>query len=270
MINNISIIEIEEAVRAHWKLQLGSYFQSIHDLNGGVYNLGGHVTDYYWNYVGMINTKPSEVDILIQRVLQFAHDHSRESAFYIDPSTKPENITLNLTKAGFQPDDDEIWMLFNKFPSDLPSPSPTLKIKKVTSSQDMVLFVDIFHDSYEFLENGETSSPYGDSLFAAYKNPPKDVDIRHFIGYDSGSPVSISSIYISGLYAGLYNVGTPSAHRNLGYGTALSVHAIRQAQQNSEKKILLQTELGNNAERLYTKLGFNQAFSAAIWAREEA
>ena len=85
MINNISAQEIEKAVRTHWKLQLGSYFESIHDLNGAVYNLSGFVTDYYWNYAGMINVQPLEIDALIKRVIVFARKCNREPAFYVDP-----------------------------------------------------------------------------------------------------------------------------------------------------------------------------------------
>lgn len=269
MIRNISVSEIEEAVRIHWKLQLGSYFDSVHDLNGSVYNLGGLVTDYYWNYAGMINTTPNEAEALIKRIIEFAGEHNREPAFYIDPSTKPDNFTELLTTAGFHPDDDEIWMFFDKFPNDLrPQPSD-LDIKEVSSSSDMKIFVDVFHDAYEFLEGGETSSTYGDSLMESYQNQPKEVNIYHFIGSSSGKPVSVSSIYMSGSDAGIYNVGTPISSRSSGYGTSLSVHAIKFAESKGAKKILLQTELGDAAEQLYKKLGFTQAFSAAIWAKAE-
>lgn len=270
MINNISIQAIEEAVRSHWKLQLGTYFESIHDLNGGVYNLSGLVTDYYWNYVGMINVQPAEADALIKRVIEFARDQNRDPAFYIDPSTSPLNFTKNLSDAGFQADDDEIWMFFNAFPNNLRQQPSGLDIQEVSSFKDMQTFVDVFHEAYEFLEEGETHSTYGDSLLKAYENQPKDVDIHHFLGIHSGKPVSVSSIYISGSDAGLYNVGTPIEFRGCGYGTTMSVHAIKLAQQNNAKKILLQTELGDDAERLYKNLGFTQGFSAAIWAKEKA
>lgn len=269
MICNISIHEIEESVRIHWKLQLGSYFDSVHDLDGAVYNLGGLVTDYYWNYAGMINTKPSEAEELINRIIKFASEHNREPAFYIDPSTKPENFPELLTTAGFHPDDDEIWMFFNELPINLKPQPSDLDIKEVSSPSDMKIFVDVFHDAYEFLEGEETSSTYGDSLLETYQNQPKDVNVHHFIGSSSGNPVSVSSIYMSGSDAGLYNVGTPISSRGCGYGTAVSVHAIKFAESKGAKKILLQTELGDDAERLYKKLGFTQAFSAAIWAKAE-
>ena len=139
----------------------------------------------------------------------------------------------------------------------------------MSSLDDMKIFVDVFHESYDFLEDGETSSTYGDSLMKTYQSQPKDVNIRHFIGYYSGEPVSVSSIYISGANAGLYNVGTPSSKRGCGYGSALSIRAIKFAKSKGVKKILLQTELGDVAEQLYKKLGFKQAFSAAIWAKTE-
>ena len=136
--------------------------------------------------------------------------------------------------------------------------------------EDMETFVGVFHEAYEFLEEGETSSTYGDSLFKSYRNKPRDVQIHHFIGWSSGRPVSVASIYMSKKDSGLYNVGTPERFKNNGYGTALSVHAINFAKQkNDAKTILLQTELGDDAERLYKNLGFEQGFSAAIWAHDE-
>lgn len=270
MICNISVNEIEEAVRIHWKLQLGSYFDSVHDLNGAVYNLGGLVTDYYWNYAGMINTKPNEAKELINRIIEFASEHNREPAFYLDPSTKPENFSELLTNAGFHPDDDEIWMFFNGFPKNLKPQPSDLNIKEISSQSDMKDFVDVFHDAYEFLEDGETSSTYGDSLMEASQKQTKDVNVYHFIGSCSGKPVSVSSIYMSGTNAGLYNVGTSISSQGHGYGTALSIHAIEFAKSKGAKKILLQTELGDDAERLYKNLGFGQAFSGVIWAKSNS
>ena len=160
-------------------------------------------------------------------------------------------------------------MFFNDFPVDLPQRPSGLVIQEVSSLNEMQNFIDVFNEAYEFLENNATSSTYGNSLLETYKNKPKDVDIHHFIGIHADKPVSVSSIYISGSNAGLYNVGTPSTYRGIGYGTALSVHAIKFAQLKDVQRILLQTELGDDAERLYKNLGFSQAFSAAIWAQAE-
>lgn len=269
MINNISVDEIENAVKIHWKLQLGSYFGSIHDLDGAIYNLGDLVTDYYWNYAGMINTKPDIASDLVKRIIEFAREHQRNPAFYIDPSTRPDNFTDYLISADFKPDDDEIWMFFKEFPSNLKPHPSDLEIQEVHSLKDMKVFVDVFHEAYEMLENGNTSSTYGDSLMKAYQNQRDDVNVHHFIGSHAGEPVCVSSIYMSGHDAGLYNVGTPIAYRGNGYGTALSVHTINYAKNKGVNKIILQTELGSDAERLYKNLGFTQAFSAVIWAKAE-
>ncbi len=61
---------------------MGTYFASVHDLDGATYNLGDKVTDYYWNYAGKIDTTEDNKDALIERVIAFASAHSREPAFY--------------------------------------------------------------------------------------------------------------------------------------------------------------------------------------------
>ena len=265
MIQNIEKHEIEEAVRTHWRLQMGSYFASIHDLDGAIYNLGAEVEDYYWNYAGMINTTDSDADALIERVISFAKEQNRDPAFYIDPSTLPGNFVDNLTAKGFEGEEDEIWMKFDAFPDNLSSPD--IEIRPVSSSDDMDVFLDVFHESYEMLEEGEVSTPYGDSLLRAFGTSPDGVDIRHFIGNVSGEAVCISSIYISGSDAGLYNVGTRPNFTGRGYGGELSVHAMKSALDQGINNLILQTELGENAEKLYKKLGFSQAFSGVIWSR---
>ena len=51
---------------------MGTYFASVHDLDGATYNLGHKVTDYYWNYAGKIDTTEDNKDALIERVIAFA------------------------------------------------------------------------------------------------------------------------------------------------------------------------------------------------------
>ena len=108
----------------------------------------------------------------------------------------------------------------------------------------------------------------GVSLRAAWKTPPK-ANIAHFVGYVGGFAVSIASIYRDGDVAGLYNVGTPRQQRKNGYAAALSNAAITDAIGAGAKKILLQTGYESEAHRLYSRLGFEIAFTATIWSKSK-
>lgn len=270
MIDNVSTKEIEDAIRIHWKLQLGSYFSSVHELGGATYNLGDPVTDYYWNYAGLIRAEGGEENEVIDRVMEFAKLHDRVPAIYIDPSTQPNSFVETIKQRGFSAEGDEIWMFYpdGAGASEPAVDSNGLDISVVGSDSDLSQFLDVFNEAYEMLEDGETTTPYGDSLVNAYNSPPDGVEIKHFIGRHDGVAVSIASTYLAGDVAGIYNVGTPEAERRKGYGTFLSQHAINYAVKARVRKLILQTDLDSPAEKLYTKLGFKPAFSAGIWSTE--
>jgi GNAT superfamily N-acetyltransferase len=105
-------------------------------------------------------------------------------------------------------------------------------------------------------------------LFDAFKSGTKDVEIFHYLGMSNGIPASIASVYISSDVAGIYNVGTIPDFRKKGFGAALSRVAIAEALKHNVRKLLLQTELDSEPERLYSKIGFDQAFSGEIWSLE--
>lgn len=269
MQTKISITKIKQAIEDHWALQLGSYFSSVHDLNGATYNLGDTVTDYYWNYAGRIETTEKELNNVIERVLEFAKAHDREPAFYLDPSSRPSSVEKALRKRGFAAEDEEIWMFYPKSKKLLGQQPKIdgLKIQRVTSEKQFREFLSVFHEAYEMLEDGKTTSPYGDSLIAARKQPPKKVRITHLIGYVGGVPVSIASNYQVGKVAGMYNVGTPNKFRGKGYGAALSNAAIQEALDSGAHTLMLQTGLNSPAHRLYDRLGFKLGFTAVIWSK---
>ena len=266
MIESVSKDEIVDAIQIHWKLQLGSYFKCICDLGGVKYNLGERVTDYYWNYAGLIECPPDAETKLVEDVISFAITNTRVPAIYIDPSSHSTTLIDAMRQKGFEAEDEEIWMFWDQS-ADIDEKSPNgLNITTVDSLDKMKIFVDVFNESYEMLEEGETNSVYGLSLMDAYHIKPRGVEIVHLIGYVNSDPVSIASVYIADDVAGIYNVGTPPKYRNQGYGRALSLAAINRGKSQKPRRMLLETELNSGPQRLYSKLGFRPAFSAAIWA----
>lgn len=266
MICKVSHQDVIDAIEIHWRLQMGSYFHSVHDLGGAIYNLGGRVKDYYWNYAGLICTKNGQEATLIDKIVKFANQHEIIPAIYIDPTVNPPAFVDFLVKKGFHPEDEEVWMFFDPTAKVNYKKAKDLKITKVQNAYDLEIFIRIFNESFELIEEGQKNSDYGLSLFDAYSNKNNNVHITHFLGWIGNTPVSVASTYLKDDVAGIYNVGTPEEYRCQGFGASLSIAAIEEAKKNNCRRILLQTELGSGPERLYSKLGFVQAFSAAIWA----
>ena len=265
MINNVSEKEIVDAINIHWRLQLGSYFKAVNDLSGAFYNLGDKVVDYFWNYAALINTTEKDADRLIDRIIDFAEKNNRVPAIYIDPTVKPSNFRDYIKKKGFKLSGDEIWMFFNPSGFSMKDRPPTLQIKRVETDKEMHSFIDVFDAAYAMGKDGKV---YLESLFDAFKKKHKNVEIFHYLGKVDDKPVSIASVYISKDVAGIYNVGTIPSYTKRGLGGALSRIAISEAVKHKVRRLLLQTELESEAERLYLKLGFKPAFSGEIWSLE--
>ena len=268
MKTNLPVEQIKRLVQANWDLQMGSYLSELIHLEGAIYNLGGLIKDYHWNCAGMINTSTDKMKTLIESVAETAKLQGLEPAFYIDPTTKPDSFPQYLDKNGFKPYDDEIWMHCNSI-DNLRCRNVDLSIKEVKSRGEMLAFIELFNEAFEMLEDGETSSEYSDSLLQAYDNPPKAVEVKHFIGSSAESMVGIASIYMKGQYATLYNVAVLSNFRKKGFGRVLIANAVKKGFDRGISTVILQTELDGDAHGLYSRLGFENSFAGTIWVQSE-
>ena len=77
---------------------------------------------------------------------------------------------------------------------------------------------------------------------------------RLFVGYLGEAPVCSALLFFTGEVAGLYFVATNRVFRNRGYGTAITHHAIREAQRLGYRKMVLHAT--RKAEKIYARLGF--------------
>ena len=265
MICNVSRDEVVDAIKIHWKLQLGCYFKSVVNLNGAMYNLGDKVVDYFWNYAGLIESNEKDSGELLNRIISFAQENNRVPAVYIDPTVEPSNFREFLVNRGFKLSGDEIWMFLNPLSFSLKEKPQGLQVKRVKTADEMRKFIEVFDLSYEMGEDGKV---YGESLFDAFISGIKDVEVFHYLGMIDNSPVSIASVYISHDAAGIYNVGTIPEFRKKGFGAALSRESIAEALKHNVRRLLLQTELESEAESLYKNIGFEPAFSGEIWSIE--
>lgn len=77
---------------------------------------------------------------------------------------------------------------------------------------------------------------------------------RLYVGYLGLAPVCSALLFFTGEVAGLYFVATNRVFRNRGYGTAITRHAIREAQRLGYRKMVLHAT--RKAENIYASLGF--------------
>ncbi|WHX51010.1 GNAT family N-acetyltransferase [Paenibacillus woosongensis] len=79
-------------------------------------------------------------------------------------------------------------------------------------------------------------------------------------------PVSCGLAVIEQGYAGLYDIVTDEAYRNLGYGEQLLLHILKWANENGAvKSYLLVVQSNASANRLYDKLNYRHLYT--YWYR---
>lgn len=92
------------------------------------------------------------------------------------------------------------------------------------------------------------------SIMAAFGAYGVSSDVRHFVGWLGDEPVACASIIVRDGVCGLYDVGTVPEVRGRGFGTALTVHALRVgAAMGASDAILHSSPLGMP---IYRRLGF--------------
>jgi GNAT superfamily N-acetyltransferase len=82
-----------------------------------------------------------------------------------------------------------------------------------------------------------------------------DTAERHYIARLRGEIVSISTLFLGGGVAGLYNLVTPPRLRRQGLGAVVTIKTFQQALELGYHIATLQTTYPN-ALRLYHRLGF--------------
>lgn len=264
--DSISAEAVAAAMRAHARLQMGSYLAGVYDLGGALYHYGDPADDLPWNYAALAQVNEGEEDSLIDRVESFSRAHHRTPAFYIDPAIATPSLTTALERKGFVLEEEEIWMTYAAVPQEKLSLG-ALHIETVETAAQMDEFMEVFRDAFEL---PSMDDPDEITLRRAFREPPQGVRISHFIGRNNeGQPVAVASTYIADGVAGIYNVGVAMQARRRGYGVEVTRVAMANALNAGVERILLQTELNSAAQGLYERLGFQKSFVGEIWALEK-
>ncbi len=80
-------------------------------------------------------------------------------------------------------------------------------------------------------------------------------------GYDVAGRCVARSVAISEeRHVGIFEVGTPDAHRKRGYASALLAHQLRAARDAGAHTAYLQVDADNSSRRIYERFGFRTAY----------
>lgn len=260
---SVGLEKIAQMTQAHYKLQVGCYLKDTTDLGGAIYSIGKYITDNYWNYASLVRTDANEAVELIERVEDYSIKNGRTPAFYLDPATKPANFIETLEKNSFSLKDQEIWMIHTNL-EDIQHvrETPDVEVETVKHKNQMTHYIELFNLGF-----GMSTDAYGKSLYEAFTEPTKDVEIIHYLAKLNGKTCGVASLYSSGKVGGIYNVTSLPEFRRQGIGTALNKRAVLDSINRKKELLILQTEQDGDAYRIYERMGFRPGFLASIYQK---
>jgi ribosomal protein S18 acetylase RimI-like enzyme len=170
----------------------------------------------------------------------------------LDPGTEDACVELGLTHVQTLPG-----MALAPMPLRVPSPPASLEIRVVRNAAEHDVHVQTDAAGFEgSLE--ETRKLFPPSLIAR----PYAAE---FLGFVDDVPVATSVLVASGRTAGVYGVATIPACRRLGYGEAMTWHAIREGiARGCEMANLQASDMGRP---IYERMGFRVVAPFLIFAR---
>ena len=80
--------------------------------------------------------------------------------------------------------------------------------------------------------------------------------IRLYVGYVGELAVGTAELTVSESEVGLYSIATLASHRRKGYGSALTLHPLREARREGHTRAVLQASAAGRG--VYARLGFRE------------
>jgi ribosomal protein S18 acetylase RimI-like enzyme len=209
-----------------------------------------------------------------QRARQLVEDWHGElvrrrlpGSWHLSPSMRPASLADLLAAAGFEDGGDEPAMAAD-LTADLavdPPPAPTAD--RFTAAR--VTDVDALDAYRDVLACGFGEGPKeADWVASVYRTIGlgDDVPWRHYLGRVDDEPVATTSLFLTPGVAGIYFVCTAPGARRRGIGTAITRHAMLEAQTLGAGTAILGSSPMGHA--VYARLGFRDVFSYRLFEWE--
>jgi ribosomal protein S18 acetylase RimI-like enzyme len=206
-----------------------------------------------YNHAFRVNVTESEADKLIADVIRYYTSIGVNPCFVVSPATRPLIFVNSLLSAGFKPVLEEDAMVY-RGESKKSTASPDVNV--VASDRSLLgVWVDVSMKGFG------VPVVLRDALLDMYEKASQYKGTKSYLGYFQGKPAGVCGLVSFNDVGGIFTVGTAPEYRNRGVATALLQMAIADSLTMGNDLLYLVTTKGSDAERLYTSLDFQVAYT---------
>jgi GNAT superfamily N-acetyltransferase len=203
------------------------------------------------NYVIHTQIQSHAIDTRIEEIISQISQYTDHIDWPVFRRCYPPNLTQHLEAFGLTAG-SVLWMLAKL--TDLPDvslPAEDFRVALVTNETMLDDWKHISRAGFEMDPSG--AQTYYDA-YARHGFGAEAISL-HYIGYQNDEPVTSSTLLLAGGIAGIYDISTPPRLRRNGFGTAITLATLREAQNRGYNwACLMSSAMG---ERIYRKLGFS-------------
>ncbi|RAQ95763.1 GNAT family N-acetyltransferase [Thermogemmatispora tikiterensis] len=236
---------------AHLGRALGGEF---HQRDGLLFFFSGRPV-FFGNGVIRCQLAEQEADEQIAALCAEARRRQVPLTWLLAPSSRPGDLEQRLQAQGCRLDEEVPGMaidLGQPVPSAAPPVPEDLVVEEVGEARAMETWLQVLCDGFGFPE--PIRAVFFD-LYQRYGFLPGQ-QVRYLLGFWHGEPVGTALLTFGGDLAGLYGVATLPQARRRGVGTAMTLAAMRTAEQLGYRRATLQaTPMGLN---VYRRLGWQE------------
>lgn len=256
MIQHLSDPALQEAAEANFAEEMACMARSF---PGGELRENAGILRFFTGASGFNGVLRTRIDssnsayihTLIAETLDYFRARKVGIGWPVTPLTQPPDLGRYLEAHGLTLKGTDTSMILDmqQTSNDLPVPA-SFTIKEVEDGEALQLWRTITTQGFE------TSQEMGQFYHDAYARLGfgKDMPWHHYIGWLHGEPVAIASLLLHAGIAGIYGVATIPKARKRGLGTAMTLHALHEAQKLGYRIAVLAPS--NMAANLYRRIGF--------------
>ena len=212
-----------------------------------------------FNFACKVDAGDTSKDEVIDYVVDTFRSKGLTPHFQLWSITRPSDFGVDLWQRGFQEDGELDVMVWKKPP--VGSPPDGVRVRAASTDEDMAAAVDIVLEGFDF------PPAWKDVLASSPSLEPDDIHGQTFLGEVDGQIAGVAALVRTGdKISGIYSVATRPEFRRRGVASAISRRCIEAYAKTGDEVLTLQVFHGSDAQRLYEKLGFEQAYTLALYS----